>query len=212
MQGVAGALPLLFGNKDASPVSQKTYPPDPRCPQAWALQHPSTPAPRRTSATAPVVLPYAGYHAETSPLADLVYAVGQVLADPTTDDTLNLFRQLATNYPQQLARLVGVGLQIKAIADAHPEAHIPAASTLWDELLDVFAAIAHVYDPQSGGVLEDLITAFGTHQTLALKDAFTAYIDYRDDLTYQNAPELRRRPADLNGPGVQPDAPAASRR
>ncbi|MGO9707937.1 MAG: hypothetical protein ACLQBL_03685, partial [Polyangiaceae bacterium] len=198
LQGVAGALPLLFGNKDTSPSSQKTYPPDPAAPQAWALEHPNTPAPPAL-ATTPVVLPYAGYHAETSPLADLVYAVGQILADPTTDDTLNLFRQLATSYPQQLARLVGVGLQIKAIADAHPEAHIPAASTLWDELLDVFAAIAHVYDPQSGGVLEDLITAFGTPQTLALKDAFTAYIDYDDVLTYQNDQNVGST-ADLNGP------------
>ncbi len=200
MQGIAGSLPLLFGKKDASATSQKTYTPDPGLAAAWALQHPGTPPPANL-ATSPVVVPYAGYHAETSPLADLSYAVGQVLADPTTDDTLSLFRQIATNNPQALARLVGVGLQIKAIADSHPEAHIPKASTLWDELLDTFATIVHVYDPQSGGILEDLITAFGTDQTLALKDAFTAYIDYNDHLTYQNA---QRRPPtgapDLNGP------------
>ena len=200
VQGIAGALPLLFGKKDAGPTSQKTYFPDPTAPQTWALQHPGVAAPA-TLATTPVILPYAGYHAETSPLADLVYAVGQVLADPTTDDTLSLFRQIATNNPQQLARLVGVGLQIKAIANLHPEAHIPKASTLWDELLDAFAAIAHVYDAKTGGILEDLISAFGTDQTLALKDAFTAYIDYKDVLTYQNA---QRAPAtgapDLNGP------------
>ena len=198
LQGIAGGLPLLFGSKDASAVSQKTYLPDPGLVQAWKLQHPGAPPPANLG-TAPVALPYSGYHAEASPLADLTYAVGQVLADPTTDDTLNLFRQLATNHPQELARLVGVGLQIKAIANAHPEAHIPAASTLWDELLDAFAAIADVYDPKTGGILEDLITAFGTDQTLALKDAFTAYLDYRDHLTYQNAQHLPvSGAADLN--------------
>ncbi len=199
LQGIAGALPLLFGTKDAAPVSQKIYAPDPGLAQAWKLQHPSTPPPANLT-TAPVVLPYAAYHAETSPFADVTYALGQVLADPTNDDTLNLFRQIAANHPQALARLVGVGLQIKAIADKHPEAHIPEASTLWDELLDVFAAIVHVYDPASGGILEDLITAFGTDETLAVKDAFTAYIDYNDALTYENA---QRRPPtgapDLNG-------------
>ena len=80
-------------------MSQKVYPPDPSSPEAWALQHPNTPAPANL-ATTPVVVPYAGYHAETSPLADLFYAIGQVLADPTTDDTLNLFRQIVANNPQ----------------------------------------------------------------------------------------------------------------
>ena len=200
IQGIAGSLPLLLGSKNANPTSQKTYPPDPGLPQVWALQHPGTPPPANL-ATTPVVLTYAGYDPATSPLADLVYAVGQVLADPTTDDTLSLFRQIATNNPEPLARLVGVGLQIKALADAHPEAHIPQASTLWDELLDAFAQIVHVYDPKTGGILEDLITAFGTDKTLALKDAFTAYIDYKDALTYQNAQRLPPTGApDLNGP------------
>jgi hypothetical protein len=186
IQGFARGLPLLLGPEDTSQTSSKTYPPDPGLPAAWALQHPSTPPPANLGTT-PVVVPYAAYHAESGPMADLVYAVGQVLSDPTTDDTLNLFRQIVTKNPDALARLVGVGLQIKDIANAHPEAHIPAASTLWDELLDVIAQIAAVYDPTTGGVLEDLITAFGTSQTLALRDSFTAYIDYNDQLTYQNA-------------------------
>jgi hypothetical protein len=200
LQGLARGLPLLFGAHDASASSSKTYAPDPLLPQAWALQHPATPPPANLG-TSPVVLPYAGYHAESAALADLTYAVGQVLADPTTDDTLNLFRQLLTTNPDAVARLIGVGMQIKNIANAHPEAHIPALSTLWDELLDAFAKIADVYDPTTGGILEDIITAFGTSQTLALKDTFAAYIDDKDHLTYQNA---HRPPAtgaaDLNGP------------
>ena len=178
------------GAEDPSPMSQKVYPPDPSSPEAWALQHPTTPPPPNL-ATAPVVLSYAGYHAETSPLADLTYAIGQVLADPTTDDTLNLFRQIVTNHPQQLARLVGVGLQIKAIANAHPEAHIPAASTLWDELLDVFAAIGACLRPRRQAACSRISSPrSGPIRPSPLKDAFTAYIDYRDVLTYQNAQQL----------------------
>jgi len=200
IQGIARGLPLLLGPEDATQASSKTYPPDPTLPATWALQHPTTPAPANL-ATTPVVLPYAAYHAESGAMADLVYSVGQVLAAPTTDDTLNLFRQIVTNNPDALARLVGVGLQIKDIANAHAEAHIPAASTFWDEILDVLAQIAAVYDPTSGGILEDLITAFGTSQTLALKNSFTGYIDYKDQLTYQNAqhPPATGAP-DLNGP------------
>ena len=80
---------------------------------------------------------YRGFREDQSPVLDLVHAVGQVLADPSTDDTLALVQRLAQDKPQVLARLVGAGFRIKEIADKHPEAQIPAASTLWDEMLDV---------------------------------------------------------------------------
>src|SRR5262249_32050408 len=67
------------------------------------------------------------------------------------------------------------------------EAKIPEASTLWDDLLDTFAQMA-----QAPGVFEDLVNAFGKDETLALKNAFVAYMNYKDELTYDKA--------NLNGP------------
>jgi hypothetical protein len=162
VMGVAAGLPVLFGSRDADASTTRTYP---------------------SGAT----LNYRAFHPEDAPVVDLVYAVGQVLGSDTTDDTLALFRELADKHPNELARLVGIGLQIKAIGDKHPEAHIPDASTLWDDLLDTFVAIA-----RTPGVIEDLINAFGKDETLALKESFVAYLKYKDELTYDKA--------NLNGP------------
>lgn len=133
------------------------------------------------------VVTYRGVREDASPVLDLVHAVGQVLADPEADDMLALAQRLAQDKPQVLARLIGVGLKIKAIADAHPEAKLPAASTLWDELLDVLVAIA-----QQPKLLEDIVRAFADDATLDLPRSASAYLTTRDQLSYDRN--------DLNGP------------
>jgi hypothetical protein len=170
MNALGGAY-VLFGSRDGSPASTRQYPADPES----------------DSPTAPVTLSYDAFHPENSPLVDLVYALGVMMSDPMMDDLLQLGRQLVAQNPQALARLVGLGLQIKKIADAHPEAHIPASSTLWDELLDDIAKIAHVQDGVgAGGVLEDLFLAFAQGETASLQQTFAAYIQYKDALDYNH--------------------------
>jgi hypothetical protein len=170
MNALGGAY-VLFGSRDSGAASTKQYPPDPES----------------SNPTAPVVLNYDAFHPENSPLVDLAYALGVMMSDPVLDDVLQLGRQLLIQHPQTFARLVGLGLQIKAIANAHPEAHIPATSTLWDELLDDIAAIAHVQDDVgAGGILEDLFLAFANDSTPALQKTFAAYIQNKDALTYNH--------------------------
>jgi hypothetical protein len=184
MNALGGAY-VLFGSRDGSPVSTRQYPADPES---------SNPA-------APVILSYNAFHPENSPLVDLVYALGVMMSDPMMDDLLQLGRQLASQNPQALARLIGLGLQIKAIANAHPEAHIPATSTLWDELLDDFAQIAHVQDGiGGGGVLEDLFLAFAQDSTVSLQKTFAAYIQYMDALDYNHNSTSGGLMNALNGP------------
>ncbi|MDB4997060.1 MAG: hypothetical protein JWM74_4492, partial [Myxococcaceae bacterium] len=170
---VAAGLPVLFGNRDAAPTSKRVYAKDPGA--------------KNGKTDAPVTVSYRAFHPESSPVIDLVHALGQILSDPAIDDVLALAQRLADEHPQELARLIGVGLEIKAIADKHPEARIPASSTLWDEMFDILAKMA-----KAPGVLEDLIAAFGKDQTMPLKDVFSAYLENKDELTYdRNA---------LNGP------------
>ena len=116
-----------------------------------------------------------------------MHAGGPLLADPAVDDVLELGRRLAKEHPNELARLVGLGLKIKEIADAHPEASIPAASTFWDEMLDVLAKIA-----REPGILEDLVRAFKRDETVKLQEVFANYSEFRDELTYDRN--------NLNGP------------
>lgn len=134
-----------------------------------------------------VSVPYRAYREDDAPVVDLVHGIGQVLADPTTDDTLALVHHLARDKPQVLARLIGVGFAIKAIADKHPEAAIPEASTLWDDMLDVVAQIA-----AKPLLVEDVIRAFGDAQTVELAKSAVAYMSFDDHITYNRD--------DLNGP------------
>ncbi len=184
MNALGGAY-VLFGSRDGAPASTRQYPADPES----------------ASPTTPVTLSYDAFHPESSPLVDLVYALGVMMSDPMMDDLLQLGRQLAAQNPQALARLVGLGLQIKKIADAHPEAHIPASSTLWDELLDDVAKIAHVQDGiGAGGVLEDLLLAFAQDETPRLQQTFAAYIQYKDALDYDHNSTSGGLMNALNGP------------
>ena len=140
-----------------------------------------------------MVVNYRAFHTDgPAPIVDLVYALGQLLADPVTDNLLQLAWKLLQpaaqgGHPNELARLIGLGLQIKALANRTPRGAHPRNSTLWDELLDAFGQIAH-----TPGILEDLIRAFEQPPTAALQQTFAAYTEYRDVLTYD--------PNDLNGP------------
>jgi hypothetical protein len=182
--------PVVFGSRDGTPDTTRTYPPDPAQVEAYKLLHPGQPVPDKLVKD-PVVLRYRGFHPEDSPIVDLVYALGQNMSDPAMDDALALFRKLLAERPNDVARLVGLGLRLKAIADKHPEAHIPANSTLWDEMLDVVAKMAEP-GVKTPGLLDDLIRAFGKDDSLKLAPIFAAYIAYRDELTYDKK--------NLNGP------------
>ncbi|MCA9634208.1 MAG: hypothetical protein KC766_41470 [Myxococcales bacterium] len=175
MKLLAG-LPLLLGDRDPDAQATKVYPPDPDRGEEYAL---SGQTPPKDLAQAPITLHYRAYHAENSPLAQLVHGLGATLAHPEVDDALTLVRQLLRKYPKMVARLVKLGLDLKAIADKHPEAYIPEKSTFWDELIDVFIRMSR--DPD---MLEQLITAFGDPRTFELKDTFAAFMKFKDELSY----------------------------
>lgn len=184
MKLLAG-VPIVAGPRDATPTAERTYPPDPSRVTAWRAARKDPPP--ANLGTQPVSLKYRAFQADKSALVDLVHALGQIMARREVDEALALFRKLLAEKPQQVARLVGVGLQLKAMADKHPEAKIPDASLLWDELLDVVVKIA-----QEPGILEDLVGAFGDPRTPRLQAPFVAYLKYKDQLTYNRK--------DLNGP------------
>lgn len=184
MKLLTGA-PVALGKRDATPTSEKSYPPDPSLVDSWKAARKDPPP--ANLGTQPVTLKYRGFDASTSPMVDLVYALGQIMARPEMDDTLVLFKKIVSERPDIMARLVGLGLEMKAIADKHPEAKLPDNSMLWDELLDTIVQMA-----QTPGILEDLVRAFANDKTLKLDKVFAAYTLNKDELTYDRN--------DLNGP------------
>jgi hypothetical protein len=184
MYALAGAQ-VLFGSRDGSNLSSKCYAPDPSNPSNCS--DPSS------------LLPYDSFETDTSALLDLVYALGQMLGDPTVDDTLAYVKQLFTTDLPDTARLAGDALQMKALANAHPEAKIPAKSTFWDEMLDVTVQIE-----QEPGLLEDVLRSLGQDGSQDLGTIFANYMQFKDRITYDGSSLTG-----LNGPPINLDAPSA---
>jgi len=95
--------------------------------------------------------PYERFRGEDSPLADLVHAFGQILADPDSDAVMLSMIDLMQNHEQQVARLIGAALHIKEIADQHDQAAavgqvlpavLPRENPIWDEMAAVIGRIA----------------------------------------------------------------------
>jgi hypothetical protein len=132
-------------------------------------------------------LQYDQFKGDTSPLLDLVYAVLQILGDPTIDDTLKMTKTLMADKQADTARLVGGLLAARDVANAHPEAKIPAKAMFWDETLDVLAKIA-----KEPGLLEDLLRAMADPASAELGKVYGNYAKFRDEVSYDRN--------NLNGP------------
>lgn len=139
-----------------------------------------------------VTVTYDAYRADTSPIVDLVYALGQILGDPSTDTTLAYSKILMQQHEPELARVAGAALDFKRIADKHPEAKIPAKATFWDELIDVVALIA-----KEPGLLEDVLRSLQGPDSERLGGIYANYMSYKDHITYDRN--------NLNGPAWNVD-------
>jgi hypothetical protein len=161
MDFLAGAY-VLLGTRDGSPTSTKSY-------------------------TDGETVKYDAFQTSSSPILDLLYAGGQIIADPSADPTLSLTSTLFSKQPNATARLVGDALYCKNLADQNTTASIPPASTLWDDVIDVTIQI-----DQEPGLLADIMRALGDDASLPLSTSFSGYMANLDRISYDRG--------NLNGP------------
>ena len=139
---------------------------------------------------------YRGFAPNTSPIVDLVHAAGQILADPQSDDFLRQLIDLFENHEQEIARVIGVALELEDIADQYPDAALPRDSIFWDQMAELVARISREgldpEDPDAKGLLEDLLLALTNPDTLYLDDVYSKFMTYRDVMSYNRH--------DINGP------------
>jgi hypothetical protein len=117
--------------------------------------------------------------APDSPMLDLVYALGVILSDRTTDTTLALARELFTSKQKEMARLTGSMLTAFDVAQKHPEAKIPRTATFWDENIETLGKIA-----KEPGLLEDMMHALAAPETAELGTIFSRYASLKDKISY----------------------------
>lgn len=157
-----GGLYVIAGTRDNAPLTQRSY---------------------STGGS----ITYDAYHPENSPLVDLVYAIGQLIGDPSIDDAVAYQAMLMRNHTSDVARVVGAGLDFKDIANKHPEAAIPAKSTLWDEIISTAVKIEKV-----PGLLEDVLRALGVDDSARQGEVLSKFMQFRDHISYDRN--------NLNGP------------
>ncbi|MFO0677310.1 MAG: hypothetical protein U0169_12315 [Polyangiaceae bacterium] len=178
-------LEILLGTRDGSAKSTAVYPPDPGLVDRW--KRINTVPPPADLGTRPVSVAFDAFHTENSPLLDLVYAAGQIVADEKTEDLLQLVKVLLAEKKGPLARTTGALLEAKRIADRHPEAKIPANSVFWDEMIDWVVKVA-----KEPGLLEDLARLVEKDETVDMLRIFGTYAANRDRVSYDRN--------NLNGP------------
>lgn len=114
-----------------------------------------------------------------SPMLDLVYAMGVILGDRTSDTTLALARELFATKPKEMARVTGAMIAAFDIAQKHPEAKIPREATFWDENIDVIGKIA-----RHPGLLEDVLKALAAPESAQLGTIIARYANLKDEISY----------------------------
>lgn len=117
--------------------------------------------------------------APDSPMLDLIYAMGVILSDRTTDSTLALGRELFATKSKETARMTGAMIGAFDIAQKHPEAQIPREATFWDENLETMGKIAR--EPL---LLEDIMHALAAPETGQLGAIFARFANLKDEITY----------------------------
>ncbi len=125
--------------------------------------------------------------APDSPMLDLVYAMGVILGDRTSDTTLALARELFTSKQKEMARMTGSMITAFDVAQKHPEAKIPRTSTFWDENIETLGKIS-----QEPMLLEDMMHALAAPESAQLGTIYARFANLKDKISYDKN--------DINGP------------
>ncbi|MCC6214193.1 MAG: hypothetical protein IT376_04955 [Polyangiaceae bacterium] len=130
---------------------------------------------------------YSSFDAHASPLADLLHATGQVLADPKSDVALAVVEKLFVEHEALMARIIGAALRLREVSNQHPEARLSPQDVFWDDLLEVLVRVL-----KKPALFKDVVRAFKDPRVnTTLARAFSEYSKYTDMVTYD--------PNDLNG-------------
>ncbi len=140
-------------------------------------------------------LDYTRFKGEESPLVELLYAAGPILADPDSDALMAGLLDLVENHPDDVARLLGAALKIRQIALDHdklaeqgkePVAAMDYKTPIWDEMAQVLWKISE--EPR---LIQKLVKGFADPVLLSsqggspnLGKTLQTFILNRDLMTY----------------------------
>lgn len=122
-----------------------------------------------------VDLEYLGFDERNSAILDLAHGLFQLLADPEARNLLTLVKTLFSKYESDLARVLKAVLDVSDRAKHYPDALVPAASTLYDDLAVIIVRVLQV-----PGLLQDLLDALEDPHAKGLARLIGYEMRYRD--------------------------------
>lgn len=164
------------------------------------------------SVPADACLEYTRFKGEESPLVDLIYAAGPILADPDSDALLLGLLDLVENHPDDVARLLGAALKIRQISLDHdklaaegkePVAAMPYQTPIWDEMAQILWHITE--EPR---LLQKIVKGF-SDPVLLSQQAGSQGVGKTLSTFMLTLDEMNYHPEDINGPALNlTDSPA----
>jgi hypothetical protein len=131
---------------------------------------------------------YPTFDTQSSPIVDLLHATGWMLAHKNSDLHLKLVKQLFSQHPQIMARVIGAALRIREIANQYPEISLDPSVTIWDEMAEFTAKLS-----KNPPLFRDLLRALSHPDVQAyIGSAYSKYNRFKDELHYDTN--------NLNGP------------
>ncbi|MCA9592832.1 MAG: hypothetical protein KC776_05960 [Myxococcales bacterium] len=148
---------------------------------------------------------YPSFDTQSSPIVNLLYATGWILAHKNSDVQLKFLRTLFAEHEQVVARVIGAALKVREVSNAHPEAKLDPSDTFWDEMAEFVANMS-----KDANLTKDLLRSLADPNVQAyLGTAYGNYNRYKDFLTYDSK-NLNGTPINLTtggtaDPSVPPD-------
>lgn len=131
-------------------------------------------------------LAYPGFDTTNSSAVDIVYALGSILALPSTEPLLHTTETLLRDHESDAAGVVASAHYLLDRSDLYPDAAFAQPNGFWDDMTDVAIGMAH-----RPGMLEAVIRSFADPRSAQLGDIYGGMMRNRDRVDYD--------PANLNG-------------
>ena len=139
-----------------------------------------------THAYGSATLNYPGFDTTTSSAVDVVYALGAILARPSTEPLLHSVETLLRDHEGAAAGVVDSAHFLLNHSDLYPNAAMAQPNVFWDDMIELAIRFAHV-----PGMLEAILRTFADPRSAPLGEIYGDLMRFRDRIDFD--------PANVNG-------------
>ncbi len=127
-------------------------------------------------------LSYTTFATDRGSLFDTVYALGELMYRPQTEDALTVTEALMRDHESETAGVLRAARYTANQGDLYPNAQLYQPSNFWDDLIDLLIRMA-----QKPGMLEAVMRSFSDDRSAQLGTIYGNLMRYKDRISYNPA-------------------------